>query len=203
MIDYIGTIYYRLVPILEVSPKIRRNHPHRRFLCVCLCGNKFVALAEQLRSGHTKSCGCWRHRVNALAVLTGNKSKLFKAWGGMFERCTNVRHKQYAYYGGRGISVCDRWSSYSNFIEDMGFPTSSDHSLERVNVDLNYSPDNCVWATDKMQQRNKRSNILLTANGKTQCVGAWAEETGIGWGTLRSRMKRGLSGEDVIRNNTK
>lgn len=111
----------------------------------------------------------------------------------MVHRCTNKNHHKYKDYGGRGITVCARWlESFKNFYEDMGERPSMDHSLDRIDNNEGYSIDNCRWATPKEQSRNQRSNRILEAFGKSQCLVEWAEELGIPTSTLDSRLnKRG------------
>lgn len=107
----------------------------------------------------------------------------------MIGRCHCETHRRYSDYGGRGISVCERWrESVVNFIIDMGRCPSSDHQLERKNNDGNYEPDNCLWATRKEQGRNKRNNVILTHDNRSQPMSAWAEEKNIPYSTLRQRI---------------
>jgi len=116
----------------------------------------------------------------------------------MMSRCRNSADPSYDIYGGRGISVCDRWNSFDNFLEDMGPRPSCDHSIERINVDGNYEKSNCRWGTWKEQGRNRRNNRRLTYKGRTLCVMEWAEELGIRWGTLFARLDRGWSAEKAL-----
>lgn len=110
-------------------------------------------------------------------------------------RCHNKTSPAYDRYGGRGITVCDRWREFRegghNFVMDMGLRPSPQHTLDRIDNDGPYSPKNCRWATRVEQARNRRSNHLITAFGKTQSLVAWADETGIGSPTIRRRLKRG------------
>lgn len=113
----------------------------------------------------------------------------YDAWMNMRYRCYKKDHANYADYGGRGITVCDRWKgSFTNFIKDMGRKPTGLHTLERLDNDKGYSPENCVWGTQKDQLRNTRRNRLITCNGKTQCLSAWAEETGVRAGAIRKRI---------------
>jgi len=110
----------------------------------------------------------------------------------MVARCTNPNHQGFTYWGGRGIKVCDRWlgeTGFPNFLEDMGEMPEWADSINRKNNDLGYCPENCEWSTTKEQANNKRNNRRLTYNGKTQTVSQWAEETGIPYQTLWSRLK--------------
>ena len=109
----------------------------------------------------------------------------------MVQRCTNPRNKDFSYYGGRGISICDRWrNSFSAFLEDIPERPSAKHTLERRDNSGPYSPENCCWATRKEQGRNQRSNVMVTFQGKTLCVSDWANELGISKGTIARRLRK-------------
>lgn len=127
-------------------------------------------------------------------------AKLYDTWAGIVYRCTNPKSKSYSDYGGRGIKICDRWlESFDNFFYDMGPKPSPDHSIDRKDVNGDYCPENCRWATFAVQARNKRSNIYLTHNGKTQHLLDWAEETGIPWNTIRARIQRdGMTDSEAL-----
>jgi hypothetical protein len=115
----------------------------------------------------------------------------YDTWRNMKSRCGNPRNARYADYGGRGITVCDRWkNSFENFIADMGLPPSPAHSIERGDNSRGYEPGNCRWATDVEQTNNQRSNVLIEYDGKTQTIAQWARELGINYQTLRQRIQR-------------
>ncbi len=113
-----------------------------------------------------------------------------KAFYSMHRRCRDTKAKSYHRYGGRGISVCERWNSVKVFLEDMGPRPSSGHSLDRINVNGNYSPENCRWATKLEQARNTRKNVNLTYKGRTLCQKEWANQLGISHATLQKRLKK-------------
>jgi len=115
----------------------------------------------------------------------------------MRQRCVNSHNAQYDYYGGRGITVCDRWKSFENFLHDMG-ERPTDLTIERIDNNGNYEPGNCRWASRVEQQQNTRANILLTHNGTTQCLTAWAEMIGISAGGLQHRLRAGWSLEAAL-----
>ena len=155
--------------------------------CLCDCGNEFIALGGNLRSGHTKSCGCLKLEGNNLKHgMCG--TRVYGIWGKLIQRCTNPNSTHYQYYGGRGIKVCDSWLTFENFYADMGDPPSEDSTIDRINNDGNYCKENCCWRTPKEQARNRSSNVELTYNGKTQCIRAWEEELGFNSGTLWTRL---------------
>lgn len=167
------------------------------WLCRCECGNVKEIHSGNLRSGVTKSCGCWMRELVGLRFAThGNTAHpLYGTWVKMIDRCDNPKVKHYANYGGRGIFVCDEWhSSFDVFCEYVSSLLNygmSGYSLDRIDNDGNYEPCNVRWATDMEQARNSRHAHLIEFCGKIQCVTAWSEETGIPRGTLNSRLFQG------------
>ena len=125
-------------------------------------------------------------------------------WIGMRRRCTSSLPKSKAYYLERGITVCDRWQkSFQNFVNDMGLRPSSSHSLDRIDGDKGYSPENCRWATIKQQARNKASNRRISIDGRTMCVSDWADESGINLRTIIHRLNRGWENKSAVFQPTK
>lgn len=180
------------------------NHKSRNMcFCVCDCGRNTWARVSRIISGRSQSCGCRRYDKVTSHGMSGkrNRHPLYGIWTSMVARCSNVKHKQYDSYGGRGITVCDRWlgnEGFANFLSYMG-DRPDGCSLDRVDNDKGYSPDNCRWATVKVQQRNTRGNRMATCDGKTQCVAAWAEEVGVPWYLIRNRLEQGWSDERAIK----
>lgn len=131
---------------------------------------------------------------------SGRPTTEYVIWQGMIQRCTNPNNKRYYLYGARGISVCDRWiHDFVAFRQDMGKRPSQAHSIDRYpNKNGNYEPDNCRWATLREQSRNIRSNVFITFNSETLCVNDWATKTGIHKDTIRDRLRRGLSPEEIF-----
>ena len=122
----------------------------------------------------------------------------YKSWESMLERCRNPNHKFYSRYGGRGISVCERWYEFEEFYKDMG-PRPRGRSLHRINDDGDYEPENCCWATQTVQNRNRGDyNHVIVYNGKAKCLSEWSEITGINRVTIRNRIRRGWSIEEAL-----
>lgn len=158
MEKFLGNRYNRLIVIGEVEKKSRRRY----LKCVCDCGEETVVRSDKLKSGHTKSCGCLQ-RERTRDALSKTKthgmtnSNEYYVWCGMKSRCFNENNKSYKNYGGRGITVCDRWrDSFENFYKDMGPRPSSTHQIDRINNDGNYEPDNCKWRTPSENCLNRR-----------------------------------------------
>jgi hypothetical protein len=131
------------------------------------------------------------------AIHSKSHTRIYQTWSDMWQRCSNPRNRRYGDYGGRGISVCQRWESFQAFWSDMGDkPIGA--SLDRIDNGGIYEPVNCRWASRVEQQRNRRGNRYLTWNGKTQTVAAWAEQLGIKTDSFRSRLVKGWSLEKVM-----
>ncbi|MHC4453429.1 MAG: hypothetical protein ACYSWS_01875 [Planctomycetota bacterium] len=182
MIDLIGQKFGRLIVIRKMNNDLRGNH---RWLCLCGCGIEKIIQGNNLNNGNTKSCGCLRIKHGNSKI--GKISRTYKSWQQMIQRCTNINISRYKDYGGRGIKVCKRWTRFMNFIEDMG-ERPPGMSIDRIHNDSGYFKGNCRWATSKQNSRNRRNNRLITHNGKTQCLSAWAEETGINANTIVWRL---------------
>lgn len=163
----------------------------------CDCGGKTERISTLVVSGHTRSCGCLksshladRNRSHGEATR-GRPTKEYRAWAAMIRRCYDAGQKFYRNYGGRGITVCDRWrESFDAFLADMGRAPSGRHTVDREDNDKGYEPSNCRWATRIQQARNTRRNRLLTLNGETMTLGEWSARTGIHYVTLISRLDR-------------
>jgi hypothetical protein len=123
-----------------------------------------------------------------------NHSKTYKVWAGMKKRCSTPSMTAYKYYGGRGISVCERWNSFDNFLADMG-ETPEGMSLDRIDSDGNYEPLNCRWASPKAQARNRRNAVRVTAFGETLTLPEWVEKTGLSYRTIYGRLRVGTDPE--------
>lgn len=176
-------------------------HGHAQWWCDCTCGARILLPGISLTSGRTQSCGCLHKEIMEKRNTTHGMAHRpeYGAWKAMTRRCSHSEDAGYANYGGRGITVCDAWQeSFPTFYAEMGPRPGPGYTLERKNNDGPYEETNCVWATQLQQGRNRRTNRLLTYNGMTQCVTAWADELHIHPGTIRSRLRSGWSDERTL-----
>ena len=163
--------------------------------CVCECGTERLVERCSLMSSHSKSCGCLRsERCASLKYKHGmRKTGTYNSWSSMIERCTNSSHLGFRHYGGRGIQVCDRWMKLENFYEDMG-PRPEGTSLDRYpDVNGNYEPGNCRWATKKQQCDNRRSTYWIEFEGEVMTLTEASRRSGLSRRVLRNRYPRLLS----------
>ncbi len=197
-INLIGQKFTRLTVISQA--------PHKGLYiawnCLCDCGKKTVAITAHLRRGARISCGCLR--TESFKKLAWKRSELshpkeYAAWRAMKSRCLYSKHNSYGDYGGRGISVCAEWSnSFDSFLRSMG-TCPKGMSLDRIDVDGDYGPGNCRWATWFEQANNRRNTIFLTFDGESLCLKDWAIKTGIKHGTIYARFKKGWSADLVLK----
>jgi hypothetical protein len=184
---------------LTVLKFVDYRHKNSRWLCLCVCGNKRVVSRSDLGRG-SKSCGCWRTEISTARVQSHGLTDTSEhyTWRSMIQRTTNPRNKRFADYGGRGITVCDRWRSFENFYADMGPKPTPSHQIDRIRNEGNYEPGNCRWATKTEQARNKRTNRVIEFNGQFLTLAAWSEISGIKYTTIRNRLDRGWSIADAL-----
>lgn len=165
-----------------------------QFLCRCECGKEKVVTGGNLRSGSSKSCGCDKDKKTAARSLKHGLSShpSFARYIDMMARCYTESHAEYKNYGGRGISVCDRWrDSVENFILDIGSPPTKLHSIDRRDNDGNYSPNNVRWASKKEQSINRRITKMYTNGGTTMCAADWGRKLGMTKKGVLDRIKDG------------
>jgi hypothetical protein len=170
--DRIGKCEY-----LNDEPSIYSGRSSKRVARFkCECGAEFTATIDHVKSGITKSCGCFKSAViSKLKRKHGEtKSQEHNIWCKIRSRCLNKKHKQYSDYGGRGVGISSDWMEFSSFLRDMGKRPSKNHSVERMDNDKGYSKDNCKWATPHEQTRNMRRNILVEYNGEKRILKDWA-----------------------------
>jgi hypothetical protein len=198
--DHVGETFGRLTVLERAEDGPWGND---RWRCLCSCGAATTVTGNNLRKQETRSCGCLSADSASKRLTThghtrgGRMPTTYRTWATMRSRCGNPNAKNYGRYGGRGIKVCERWSSFENFLEDMG-ERPEGTSLDRIENDGNYDPGNCRWATRKEQQRNTRRNRLVTFDGQTRCLSAWSEMLGLSRSTLHARLRLGWSVSDAF-----
>lgn len=175
-----------------------------RWICICDCGNECVVTGSDLASGHTKSCGCGRvdRLVKAAYSTTHGESKtrLYHIWYSMRQRCYYIKHKSYREYGGRGITVCDEWRDSFEAFRDwaLSHGYSDTLTIDRINNDGNYCPENCRWVNTKQQVRNRRNTRTITYRGQIKSIAEWSEITGISAPAIIQRINAGWSPERTL-----
>jgi len=207
MLNLTGRVFGKLTVLTEAPCRvtISPGHPPQRkryWHCQCDCGNAaIIPQVSLLRSViPTRSCGCWgkERRRKASTTHGRHRTRIYRIWSNMRSRCENNSIPAFSRYGGRGIKVCDRWFTFQNFLDDMGEPPTSKHSIERRNNDGDYEPSNCRWATPTEQNNNKRSNHLLTHQGLTMSIAQWGQHLGFSRSTIPHRLDRGWSVERAL-----
>lgn len=184
--DLTGQVFGRL----KVVSRDFTKKPRSYWNCICRCGNSTVTKSNALMTGNTKSCGCLiREITKSVNTKHGYKNtRTYSTWQGMKNRCLNTKADDFHHYGGRGITVCESWAEdFTNFLTDMG-ERPEGRTLDRVDNSKGYYKENCKWATNAEQHKNKRTTHLLTYQGKTQSLKNWADEIGISQGTLGLRI---------------
>lgn len=209
--DLTGIVFSRLTVIKYL---MLDKHNKRVWECRCVCGKITNVPTGALTSGNTNSCGCYhRDKTITAALIHGQtrnriQSKEYQAWGNMIQRCYNPKQTGYKDYGGRGITVCDRWLySFQKFLEDMGMAPSTGHSIDRIEYDEGYFKGNCRWATRKEQNNNNRRNVILTCYGKSKNIAEWAEFFGVPYTSVYYHHNAGKDAKQIydffINNNYK
>lgn len=187
----IGDVFNRLTVVEYIGLNKSGN---RTWRCICECGNETIVTTKDLvsKTKPTISCGCYRReRITEANFIHGEThvSSEYKTWQSMKRRCYTPNTPRYMDYGGRGITVCDEWKdNFLQFLADMGRRPSSGHSIDRLDNNGPYNPDNCVWASRTQQSRNRRSNHMITYKGETKCLTEWAEQFDIAASTLAARI---------------
>jgi hypothetical protein len=180
---------------LNYNRRFDGNRWRSYWLCKCDCGNESNVLSNALISGRTEMCVPCGKKVNFKHGHSIQKeSKTYFCWQNMLNRCYWEKGSHYSYYGGRGITVCDRWqgeSGFENFLADMGEKPEG-KSIDRINTNGNYEPGNCRWSTDIQQANNKRNNVFITYHGETKTMAEWGRVLGIKLVTIKYRFDNGI-----------
>lgn len=184
IMDRTGERHGRLLVVAEAG----KIGGRKTYLCACDCGNEKVIQSSYLQSGKVQSCGCLRAEMSAargrarFSAESKRNQALYRRWATMKQRCENRKNPFFKNYGARGITVCEAWrDSYDAFLADMGQPPSAKHTLERIDNDAPYSPENCRWALPSEQLRNQRRTILITVGDETLSAKDWAAKTGVSY----------------------
>lgn len=188
--DRIGLRYGRLV----ITESIYIRGLGTGWKCLCDCGVAMYASGSNLDAGNTQSCGCLFKETHTTHGKT--KSRVYSIWKGMLRRCQRPNAPEYKNYGGRGITVCERWQKFEMFFEDMGDPPDGKW-IDRIDNNGNYEPGNCQWRSPQDQLNNRRNNRVLTAFGRTQTLHQWAAEMKMPPTTLSNRILRAKLSPEV------
>lgn len=173
-----------------------------KWICKCDCGSICSIRVDRLIDGSAKSCGCYQREIAKKSKYKHGmaKTKIYDIWSAMKSRCSNPNFKEYSNYGGRGITVCDEWRYSFEKFRDWSIENGYKEGLtiDRIDVNGNYCPENCRWATRYEQNRNKRDNRFLTLNGRKMVLKDWSIELGIKYSTLSNRISSGWTDEEVL-----
>jgi hypothetical protein len=207
--EYIGKKFNRLTILKEMEPTQYSKGMMRNVLCKCDCGNQKVIDLNSVKRNKSMSCGCLNKEIasknsktHGLAMLsTGVRHPDYDIWIKMKSRCFNKNDKSYKHYGKRGISVCYSWtSSFKTFINDLGWRPSKEYSLERIDYNKNYCPENCKWILKSEQSKNSRRVNKITYQGKEYCLTDFCKEFSFPYSTMRHRVyDLGISIEEAIK----
>jgi hypothetical protein len=195
--EYVGKKFGRLTILKEGSSVKYNKTTMRKVVCRCDCGTEKEVDFNSVKGGKSTSCGCFNkehakkiHTKHGMAMLeTGVRHPDYCIWMKMKSRCFNINDKSYKNYGGRGITVCDKWKdSFQCFIEDMGWRPNKNYSIERIDYDGNYCPDNCKWIHKSEQSRNTRRVKLIYYNGNSYCLTELCKLLNLPYSTMRHRV---------------
>ena len=185
--DLTGLKFGRLTVIQRSGTK----NGHVAWLCKCDCGKTIVTIGNLLKSGKSKSCGCKKietcgdtHRIHGKS-----NTRLYIAWQHMKQRCCNPKNDRYKYYGGRGISICEDWMQFEPFEQwALSNGYEDELTIDRIDVNGDYCPENCRWVTWETQQNNKRNNNIIEAFGEKRTLAEWSKISGVNRTTIQKRI---------------
>lgn len=193
-----GQRFGRLVALKEAG---HNKGGRTMWQCKCDCGGEKAATTHDLRCGNTRSCGCIQRELSSWKFGIPHK-KLTGVYNGMKRRCYRKAEKNYEDYGGRGIKICDEWLGKNGRERFVLWALNNGYcdglTIERIDVNGNYSPSNCCWIKPELQAKNKRNTIRVEYNGKTMCLEDAVRASGMKWGTLYGRVKKGWPMEHLF-----
>lgn len=202
-IDLTGQKFGRLTVIKRAESRISKTGQHKTmFLCKCDCGNEICVSSSNLKSGYVKSCGCYQQecRIKNNTSHGMSKTRLYKIWKGIKRRCINKNYAQFQYYGGRGITICDEWeNNYLNFYNWAINNGYDDYlSIDRIDLNRNYEPNNCRWVDKFKQANNKRNNHYITYNGETHTIAEWGNLSFLTPKQIQKRLRLGWDVQKIF-----
>lgn len=196
---------------LQVICRMPSKNGHRMFKCQCECGNYTIVRGSALVSGNTMSCGCYDKKVRIGSLNKGRRTRAngatkngkvtveYNAYRHIKGRCYRVTDAKYKNYGGRGIRVCDRWlEDYRNFLSDMGKRPKDCNSIERLDVNKDYEPSNCIWGTEEVQAKNKTNTIRLLVGEEEIHQAGLAKRLGVDAHSVSYHLSKGKSGDEIV-----
>lgn len=189
-----GQRFGRLLVVERAADKKSGTKPKVMWRCRCDCGKEVVVWSSSLVQGTTVSCGCKKRKHGY-----SHKERLYDTWKNMKRRCSDPKNKRYAQYGGRGIKVCAEWEHdylvFRTWAMSNGY--ADDLTIDRIDVNGDYCPGNCRWATVEEQMNNMTKNRMISYHGETMSMSRWAERFGVSYGTMNHRIQRGWSMERI------
>lgn len=191
-IDLTGQRFGRLV-VLGYS---HTKNGQAFWSCQCDCGNTKQIRGSDLRAGKSLSCKCLNYEVSRTHKMS--KTKIYMVWINMHSRCYKNNHPEYKRYGERGIRVCDKWQTFEGFFEDMGTTYKEGLSIDRINVNGNYCKENCRWADNITQQKNRRTTKFYTLNGETETFTYFCRKYNVNYELARGRLRMGWDIEKIF-----
>lgn len=196
-IDLTGMKYGRLTVIKRAE---NSKQGKVKWLCVCDCGNEKSITSNDLRMNKTISCGCYLSEVTQKKNVTHglSKTRQFKIWQGIKDRCSNPKNPKYHHYGGKGILLCSEWNSFEKFWEDMQEGYDKNLSIDRIDNNNGYCKENCRWANQTTQMNNYSRNRTISYNNETHNIVEWSKILGIHFNTLRKRLNNGWSIDEAF-----
>lgn len=211
-LDLIGQKFGKLTVVekigsINIAAVGKKPNRQIHWNCICDCGGNKQVTSNKLKFGGVISCGCLYGSIYSKSGIKRNKygmsylrTKEYSTWVSIRRRCLNPSYNSYQNYGGRGIKVCERWmESFQNFLDDMGYAPSKNHSIDRFpDNDGHYEPGNCRWATMAAQSVNRRNNTFIEFGGERLTISQWSRRVGCSFGTLSTRLQRGKPVDDIL-----